>query len=166
MAWVLARCQAQHERRLVAFLADQAQPIEAYTPLRERVIRRRYTKKRYTIMYPAFATYVFVNLPNVLYDLRKLYECRVSSWPVWYGDEIAVVQDETIALVKTMEAEGLFNDESDNRTMRVKVGDKVSVPRLDLVGMVSEVIIPGQRFKVVFNNSWARLGIDEITLVE
>ena len=128
--WMAVYTRPRHEKAVEKEF--QKKGIEVYLPkLKER---RKWSDRKKWVEFPLFRSYVFVRIEikNALFVLQTLGVVKV----VKFGEEVAVVQDESIKAIKLM-IEGGYNPEPLNYFIK---GDPVEVKGGPLKGLVGEVI--------------------------
>ena len=128
--WLAVYTKPRHEKAVEKEF--QKKGIEVYLPLLKE--RRKWSDRKKWVEFPLFRSYVFVQtkIKNTLFVLQTPGVVKIIK----FGDEVAVVRNESIEAIKLM-IEGGYNPEPLNYFIQ---GDPVEVNDGPLKGLVGEVI--------------------------
>ena len=128
--WLAVYTKPRHEKTVEKEF--QKKGFEVYLPMLKE--RRKWSDRKKWVEFPMFRSYVFVRtkIKNTLFVLQTPGVVKV----VKFGDEVAVVRNESIEAIKLM-IEGGYNPEPLNYFIK---GDPVEVKDGPLKGLVGEVI--------------------------
>jgi hypothetical protein len=167
-SWVLGRVAvAGRDFAIRDALWALPEPIEAYAPVRTRLVRRRYTHKRFEVRAPALSPYLFVHIVDPDAWLRAFR----SMWrvhPVVIRGVVAVVRPTVIAQMHEMEASGAF-DEPNACRIAFRAGEAVLVSSgtFESSGLVLADSRPDAKVKVVFASGMSgRFAPERVSRIE
>jgi len=128
--WLAVYTRPRHEKTVEKEF--QKKGFEVYLPMLKE--RRKWSDRKKWVEFPMFRSYVFVRtkIKNTLFVLQTPGVVKVIK----FGDEVAVVRDENIKVIKLM-IEGGYNPKPLNYFIK---GDPVEVKDGPLKGLVGEVI--------------------------
>ena len=128
--WIAVYTKPRHEKTVEKEF--QKKGFEVYLPMLKE--RRKWSDRKKWVEFPMFRSYVFVRtkIKNTLFVLQTPGVVKVIK----FGDEVAVVPNESIEAIKLM-IEGGYSPEPLNYFIQ---GDPVEIKDGPLKGLVGEVI--------------------------
>ena len=129
LKWIAVYTKPRHEKRVEKELFKKG--FEVYLPILKE--RRKWSDRKKWVEFPLFRSYIFVRteIKNALFILQTIGVVKI----VKFGNEVAVVQNESIIAIKLM-IEGGYTPQATDYFL---VGDPVVVKDGPLKGLSGEV---------------------------